>query len=73
MPVIIYSSVVPYLVTNVALNVDTFIYFQDYISSLNWTYRVQLRDKKVDYQNAYAEFVDNHTVKVSGSAGEELL
>lgn len=38
--------------------------FKDYIGSLNWGYRVQLRDKKVDYHNAYAEFVDEHTVKV---------
>ena len=37
---------------------------QDHIGSLNWSYRVQLRDKKVDYKNAYAEFVDNHKVKV---------
>lgn len=46
---------------------------QDYISSLNWTYRVQLRDKKVDYQNAYAEFVDNHTVKAVNKKGKEII
>ena len=38
---------------------------QDHIGSLNWGYRVQLRDKKVDYKNAYAEFVNANTVKVS--------
>lgn len=33
---------------------------QDYIGSLNWGYRVQLRDKKVEYINALGEFVDSH-------------
>ncbi|GFO23223.1 thioredoxin reductase 1 [Plakobranchus ocellatus] len=36
---------------------------QDHIGSLNWGYRVQLRDKKVNYVNAYAEIVDKHTIK----------
>ncbi len=35
---------------------------QDYIGSLNWAYRVQLRDKKVEYINALGEFVDPHTL-----------
>lgn len=39
----------------------------DYIGSLNWGYRVALRDKKVNYVNAYAEFVDPHKIKVSHS------
>ena len=30
---------------------------------MNWGYRVQLRDKKVTYQNAYAEMIDEHTIK----------
>ena len=38
---------------------------QDHVGGLNWGYRVQLREKKVEYLNAYAEFVDRHTVKVS--------
>ena len=42
----------------------TCVTLQDHIGSLNWGYRVQLRDKKVDYKNAYAEFVDTHKVKV---------
>lgn len=37
----------------------------NYIGSLNWGYRVALRDKKVDYVNAYAEFIDPHKIKVS--------
>lgn len=38
---------------------------QDHIGSLNWGYRVQLRDNNVKYLNAYAQFVDANTVKVS--------
>ena len=38
---------------------------QDYIGSLNWGYRVQLREKKVQYVNGYAEFVDSHTIEVN--------
>lgn len=37
---------------------------QDHIGSLNWNYRVQLRDKAVDYHNYYAEFIDAHRIKV---------
>lgn len=37
----------------------------DYIGSLNWGYRVALRDKSVNYVNAYAEFVEPHKIKVS--------
>uniref|UniRef100_A0A2C9JBD2 thioredoxin-disulfide reductase (NADPH) n=1 Tax=Biomphalaria glabrata TaxID=6526 RepID=A0A2C9JBD2_BIOGL len=36
---------------------------QDHIGSLNWGYRVQLRDKKVNYVNAYAQIVDKNTIK----------
>lgn len=45
---------------------------QDHIGSLNWSYRVQLRDKKVDYKNAYAEFVDNHKVKAVDKKGKTM-
>jgi len=38
---------------------------QSHIGSLNWNYRVQLRDKKVEYINAYGEFVDSHKVLVT--------
>lgn len=36
---------------------------QDHIGSLNWGYRVQLRDKKVNYINAYAVILDKNTIK----------
>ncbi|KAK3102799.1 hypothetical protein FSP39_014001 [Pinctada imbricata] len=45
---------------------------QDHIGSLNWGYRVQLREKKVEYHNAYAKFVDNHTVKAVNRKGTEI-
>lgn len=51
---------------------DLFL-FQDHIGSLNWGYRVQLRDKKVNYVNAYAEIVDSHTIKVWYSSLEQAL
>lgn len=37
----------------------------NYIGSLNWGYRVALRDKSVNYVNSYAEFVDPHKIKVA--------
>lgn len=45
---------------------------QDHIGSLNWGYRVQLREKKVDYHNAYAEFVDKNTVKATNKKGKVI-
>lgn len=44
---------------------------QDHIGSLNWGYRVQLRDKKVTYTNAYASIVDEHTIKAVKKNGQE--
>ena len=41
---------------------------QSHIGSLNWGYRVQLREKRVTYLNAYAQFVDEHTLKVTDAA-----
>ena len=38
---------------------------QNYIGSLNWGYRVALRDKGVKYLNAYGELMDTHKIKVS--------
>lgn len=38
---------------------------QDHIGSLNWAYRVELRDKKIDYINGYGEFLDSHKLKVT--------
>lgn len=43
---------------------------QNYIGSLNWGYRVALRDKKVDYINAYGEFIDSHTLKITRKNGK---
>ncbi|XP_052780440.1 thioredoxin reductase 1, cytoplasmic-like [Mya arenaria] len=43
---------------------------QDHIGSLNWGYRVQLRDKKVDYKNAYAEFVDTNKITAKDKKGK---
>uniref|UniRef100_A0A671V0A2 Thioredoxin reductase 3 n=1 Tax=Sparus aurata TaxID=8175 RepID=A0A671V0A2_SPAAU len=37
----------------------------NYIGSLNWGYRVALRDKNVNYVNAYAEFIEPHKIKVN--------
>ena len=39
---------------------------QAHIGSLNWGYRVQLRQKSVNYLNSYGEFTDAHTIKVRG-------
>ncbi|EGT56782.1 CBN-TRXR-2 protein [Caenorhabditis brenneri] len=38
----------------------------DRIKGNNWVYRVQLRDKGIKYYNAFAEFVENGQVLVSG-------
>nr|QWA14832.1 thioredoxin reductase [Diaphanosoma celebensis] len=43
---------------------------QAHIGSLNWGYRVALREKKVTYLNAYAEFVDPHTLKTTDRRGK---
>ena len=37
---------------------------QAHIGSLNWGYRVALRDKNVKYINALATLEDAHTIKV---------
>lgn len=44
---------------------------QNHIGSLNWGYRVALRDKKVKYLNEYASFVDTHTLKTVNKKGVE--
>jgi pyruvate/2-oxoglutarate dehydrogenase complex dihydrolipoamide dehydrogenase (E3) component len=35
---------------------------RDHIGSLNFGYRTTLRDKNVEYMNAYGAFVDAHTI-----------
>jgi thioredoxin/glutathione reductase (selenoprotein) len=43
---------------------------QDHIGSLNWGYRVSLRENKVEYLNAYGAFVDPHTLDCTDRAGK---
>ena len=38
---------------------------QEYIHKLNWSYRVKLNEVKVKYVNAFAEFVDSHTIRLT--------
>ncbi|KAJ8359297.1 hypothetical protein SKAU_G00158220 [Synaphobranchus kaupii] len=45
----------------------------NYIGSLNWGYRVQLREKSVNYVNSYAEFVEPHKIKATNKRGKETL
>ena len=37
---------------------------QNHIGGLNFNYRVQLRDKKVEYINGFGEFIDRHKLLV---------
>ncbi|KAG7275903.1 hypothetical protein CRUP_009592 [Coryphaenoides rupestris] len=45
----------------------------NYIGSLNWAYKVALRDKNVNYVNAYAEFVEPHKIKATSKRGKETM
>jgi thioredoxin reductase (NADPH) len=42
---------------------------QNYIRSLNFKYRVRLREKGVDYLNQLAKFVDKHTIEAVDKKG----
>lgn len=44
---------------------------QNNIKSSNFKYRVELREKKVNYINAYAKFLDKHTVELKNKKGEK--
>ena len=46
---------------------------QKHIATLNWGYRVQLRERHVTYLNAFAEFVDAHTLRTVDKKGRERL
>lgn len=46
---------------------------QDYIGSLNWGYRVALRDKAVTYLNSFGEFVEPHKIKATDKRGKETF
>lgn len=43
---------------------------QDHIGSLNWGYRVALRDAKVEYINARGKFTGPHTIDCTNRKGE---
>lgn len=43
---------------------------QDHIGSLNFAYRVQLREKNVTYVNAYAKFVGPHQIEAVNKKGK---
>ena len=54
-----------YFVSTVKHSWDSMVQsIQDHISSLNWNYRTQLRDKNITYKPGLGEFVDANTVKV---------
>ncbi|OQV24166.1 Thioredoxin reductase 3 [Hypsibius exemplaris] len=46
---------------------------QDYIHSLNWKYKIQLRDASITYINSFAKFLDPHTVSATNARGKEKL
>ncbi|VDN59337.1 unnamed protein product [Dracunculus medinensis] len=43
---------------------------QDHIASLNWGYRVQLRERSVTYVNAYASFTGFHEISAVNKKGK---
>uniref|UniRef100_A0A8C8VJL8 thioredoxin-disulfide reductase (NADPH) n=1 Tax=Pelusios castaneus TaxID=367368 RepID=A0A8C8VJL8_9SAUR len=55
-------------------NWDTMVEaIQNYIGSLNWGYRVSLREKTVTYLNAYAEFIEPHKIKATNRKRQETF
>lgn len=40
-----------------------------HVKSINWGYKMQLKSKKVEYHNAYASFVDAHTLELTEKNG----
>uniref|UniRef100_A0A8D1YLP0 thioredoxin-disulfide reductase (NADPH) n=2 Tax=Sus scrofa TaxID=9823 RepID=A0A8D1YLP0_PIG len=44
---------------------------QNHIGSLNWGYRLSLREKAVAYINSYGEFVEHHKIKATNGKGQE--
>ncbi|XP_074054545.1 thioredoxin reductase 3 isoform X2 [Macrotis lagotis] len=46
---------------------------QNYIGSLNWGYRVALRERSVTYANSFAEFVEHHKIKATNRKGQEVF
>ncbi|XP_078075792.1 thioredoxin reductase 1, cytoplasmic-like [Mustelus asterias] len=45
----------------------------NYIGSLNWGYRVALRDNGVTYENAHGEFIGPHKIKATNKKGKETV
>ncbi|VDN32585.1 unnamed protein product [Gongylonema pulchrum] len=43
---------------------------QDHIASLNWGYRVQLRERSVTYMNSYATFTGSHELTAKNKKGK---
>jgi len=43
---------------------------QDYIGSLNWGYKVELRDKNVKYLNGYGVIKDKNTIECTNKRGK---
>ncbi len=46
---------------------------QDHIGSLNWGYRTALRDKKVEYINGLARFLDPYTIEAKMRNGTLVI
>ncbi|XP_054992840.1 thioredoxin reductase 3 [Sorex araneus] len=46
---------------------------QNHISSLNWSYRLSLREKAVTYVNAFGEFVESHKIKATNKKRQETF
>ncbi|XP_005387317.2 PREDICTED: thioredoxin reductase 3 [Chinchilla lanigera] len=46
---------------------------QNHIGSLNWGYRVSLREKGVAYVNSYGEFMGQHKIKATTRKGQETF
>ncbi|XP_006821122.1 thioredoxin reductase 2, mitochondrial-like [Saccoglossus kowalevskii] len=44
---------------------------QNYIKSLNWGHRVQLKDKNVEYLNAKGSFLDENTIRAVMANGKQ--
>ncbi|XP_008561781.1 PREDICTED: thioredoxin reductase 3, partial [Galeopterus variegatus] len=44
---------------------------QNHIGSLNWVYRLSLREKAVTYVNSYGEFVEHYKIKATNRKGQE--
>lgn len=59
------------LANNVTHNWDNMVMaVQDYIGSLNWGYKVELRDKNVKYLNSYGVIKDKNTVECTNRRGK---